>query len=114
MVKYDHPESKRVIDMIMAAHNLIQNDANPMGITRLLLLMMSQVLVNIKDAKFHSQGLATILYFMAFTHTYFRPTQYKGFIGDSFEQSEFEPLTQPKNKPKLSTSRSYTPQFVWG
>lgn len=46
-----------------------------------------------------------MLYFMAFTHTYFSATKYPGFEAKAFEESEFEFIKQPKNKAKLALSR---------
>lgn len=61
-----------------------------MQLTRMLLLILSEVLLSIDTCKFNNQAFSTVLYFMAFTHTYFSSTQYSGFESKPFEESEFD------------------------
>lgn len=42
-----------------------------MQLTRMLLLILSEILLSIEACKFNNEAFSTILYFMAFTHTYF-------------------------------------------
>lgn len=50
-----------------------------MSLTRLTLLILSEILMKLKMTKFNNEGLGITLYFMAFTHTYFSGTKYGGF-----------------------------------
>ncbi|CAD8109195.1 unnamed protein product [Paramecium sonneborni] len=83
-------------------------------LTRMLFLLLSELILNIQTCSFNNQAFSTILYFMSFTHTYFSSTQYQGFDAKPFEENEFEYIPQPKNKSKLALSKQYTPQFIWG
>ncbi|CAD8198736.1 unnamed protein product [Paramecium pentaurelia] len=91
-----------------------QNNDYTLQLTRMLFLLLSEIILNIESCSFNSKAFATILYFMSFTHTYFSSTQYQGFDGNPFQENEFEYIPQPKNKSKLSLSKQYTPQFIWG
>ncbi|CAD8189009.1 unnamed protein product [Paramecium octaurelia] len=91
-----------------------QNNVYALELTRMLLLLLSEIILNIESCSFNNKAFATILYFMSFTHTYFSSTQYQGFDGKPFEENEFEYIPQPKNKSKLALSKQYTPQFIWG
>ncbi|CAD8100303.1 unnamed protein product [Paramecium primaurelia] len=91
-----------------------QNNIYALELTRMLLLLLSEIILNIDSCSFNNKAFATILYFMSFTHTYFSSTQYQGFDGKPFEENEFEYIPQPKNKSKLALSKQYTPQFIWG
>ncbi|CAK92634.1 unnamed protein product (macronuclear) [Paramecium tetraurelia] len=91
-----------------------QNSIYALELTRMLFLLLSEIILNIESCSFNNKAFATILYFMSFTHTYFSSTQYQGFDSKPFEENEFEYIPQPKNKSKLALSKQYTPQFIWG
>ncbi|CAD8208256.1 unnamed protein product [Paramecium octaurelia] len=91
-----------------------QNNDYALQLTRMLFLLLSEIILNIESCSFNNKAFSTILYFMSFTHTYFSSTQYQGFDGKPFEETEFEYIPQPKNKSKLTLSKQYTPQFIWG
>jgi hypothetical protein len=48
-----------------------ENYEYAMQLTRMLLLILSEILLSIEACKFNNEALSTILYFMSFTHTYF-------------------------------------------
>ncbi|CAK79050.1 unnamed protein product (macronuclear) [Paramecium tetraurelia] len=111
----DRKECQEGLEILQLMKSIIESkDQYKMQLTRLLLLVLSELLLKMESAPFHNEGLSTILYFMSFTHTYFSSTQYEGFNGKPFEENEFEYIPQPKNKQKLALSKMYTPQYIWG
>ncbi|CAD8188948.1 unnamed protein product [Paramecium pentaurelia] len=111
----DLKECQDGLEIIQLMKSIIESkDKYKMQLTRMLLLILSEILLKMESSPFHNKGLSTILYFMSFTHTYFSSTQYEGFNGKPFEENEFQYIHQPKNKQKLALSKMYTPQFIWG
>jgi hypothetical protein len=56
---------------------------------------------------FHNEALSLILYMMAFTYTYFRPFEYKGFSSPPIEDLEWRKIGAFKKKCK-SEGRAYS------
>ncbi|CAD8090811.1 unnamed protein product [Paramecium sonneborni] len=108
-------ECQTALEIITLMKSIIDNlNKYKIQLTRMLLLILSEIFLDMETSHFHNQGLSTILYFMSFTHTYFSSTQYEGFFGKPFEENEFEYIPQPKNKQKLALAKMYTPQYIWG
>ncbi|CAD8070600.1 unnamed protein product [Paramecium sonneborni] len=108
-------ECQTALEIIKLMKSIIdEQNQYKMQLTRMLLLILSELFLNMETSHFHNKGLSIILYFMSFTHTYFSSTQYEGFLGKPFEENEFEYIPQPKNRQKLALAKLYTPQYIWG
>ena len=60
-------------------------------LTRLMFLCLSHIVFQIQqETPVHFEALAIILFFMAFTYTYFRPHEFAGFQSVKFEMHEIE------------------------
>ncbi|CAD8179326.1 unnamed protein product [Paramecium octaurelia] len=81
-------------------------------LTRLLFLVLSHLLLQQKQS-FYYEGLSLILQMMAFTYTYFKPTEYKGFQSPPIEDLEWGKVGLIRRKCKAE-GKNYSSLFAWG
>ncbi|EAR85193.3 SET domain protein (macronuclear) [Tetrahymena thermophila SB210] len=93
---------------------------------RLFCLNIHSVFNDIIDPQFHAGALLIVLYFYAFTHTYFTPHEYQPFNSEKMTISETEMFNlelldedkkntkKPNKKKNYEEQRSYSSQFIWG
>ncbi|KAL4444781.1 hypothetical protein ABPG74_015989 [Tetrahymena malaccensis] len=93
---------------------------------RLFCLNIHSVFSDIIDPQFHAGALLIVLYFYAFTHTYFTPHEYQPFNSEKMTISETEMFNlelldedkkntkKPNKKKNYEEQRSYSSQFIWG
>lgn len=105
---------KKCSELILQTYALKKkfSPSEQMLLTRMMFLGLSHLLLQ-SEYQFHSEAMSVILYFMAFTYTYFRPYEYQGFQSPPIDELEWRKVGAFKRKFK-SEGRTYSSQFAWG
>lgn len=104
------PHYDPVLVLISSAQKQLGEQKNQLLFTRMLLLCASHQLIQLpNESSVHKDALALMLYFIAFTYTYFKPFEYEGFTSPKFDGAELNYSSKRKTE-----QRTYSSQFVWG